>query len=76
MSFGTWLDEAGAFFDTVHFPEALKQYPFRGVGVYAIHGKVVQEFGFISLEVVKMVFFNILNNTYLMVMYFVLIDCS
>lgn len=56
MSFGTWLDEAGQFFDTVHFPPALKQYPFRGVGVYAIRGKVVQEFGFISLEVFEMLF--------------------
>jgi len=56
MSFGTWLDKDGHFFDTVHFPTALKNYPFRGVGVYAIRGKVVQEFGFISLEVMEMIF--------------------
>ena len=56
MSFGTWLDKEGHFFDTVHFPSALKQFPFRGVGVYAIRGKVVQEFGFLSLEVMEMEF--------------------
>lgn len=56
MSFGTWLDEKGHFFDTVHFPVALQQYPFRGVGVYVIRGKVVEEFGFVSLEVMEMTF--------------------
>ena len=55
MSFGTWLDREGRFFDTTHFPPALKRFPFRGKGIYAIRGKVVQEFGFLSLEVAEMV---------------------
>jgi DNA polymerase-3 subunit alpha len=54
MHFGTFLDAAGEFFDTVHFPDSLKKYPFRGMGVYLILGKVVEEFGYPSLEVEKM----------------------
>jgi DNA polymerase III alpha subunit len=54
MSFGTWIDEEGFFFDSTHFPPALEQYPFRGPGCYRIEGKVVQEFGFPSIEVHKM----------------------
>ena len=54
MNFGTWLDEAGDFFDTVHFPPSLQQSPFRGKGIYLIHGKVVEDFGFMSIEVIRM----------------------
>ncbi len=54
MHFAAFLDEEGEFFDTVHFPASLLHYPFKGYGVYLILGKVVQEFGFPSLEVEKM----------------------
>ncbi len=54
MHFGCFLDYQGEFFDTVHFPSSLKKYPFTGNGVYLIEGKVVQEFGFPSVEVEKM----------------------
>ena len=54
MHFGTFIDVEGEFFDTVHFPPSLKQYPFRGDGVYLVLGKIVEEFGFPSLEVEKM----------------------
>ncbi|MEZ4962424.1 MAG: DNA polymerase III subunit alpha [Saprospiraceae bacterium] len=54
MCFGTWLDEEGHFFDTTHFPNFLKMAPFRGKGVYKITGKVAEEYGFPSVEVVKM----------------------
>ncbi len=54
MRFGTFLDADGQFFDTVHFPPCLKQNPFSGRGVYLIKGKVVEEFGFPSLEVSRM----------------------
>ena len=54
MNFAAFLDAQGEFFDTVHFPASLRQYPFRGYGVYLILGKVVEEFGFPSLEVEKM----------------------
>ena len=54
MHFGTFIDACGQFFDTVHFPQAVDKYPFRGEGVYLIMGKIVEEFGFPSLEVEKM----------------------
>ncbi len=54
MHFGTFLDVSGEFFDTVHFPQSLKNYPFRGYGVYLLLGKIVEEFGYATLEVQKM----------------------
>ncbi|HPT13805.1 MAG TPA: hypothetical protein PK796_03375, partial [Bacteroidales bacterium] len=54
MNFGTFFDTEGEFFDTVNFPPSLKNYPFKGRGVYLILGKVVEEFGFPSIEVEKM----------------------
>ncbi len=54
MHFGTFFDANGEFFDTVHFPQSSRQYPFKGPGVYLIKGKIVEEFGFPSIEVEKM----------------------
>lgn len=54
MAFGTWLDEDGHFFDTVHFPYFLEKFPFRGRGIYQIKGKVSLDFDFPSLEVLEM----------------------
>jgi error-prone DNA polymerase len=54
MHFGCFLDAHGYFLDTVHFPSSLKHYPFTGNGIYLIQGKVVEEFGFPSIEVEKM----------------------
>jgi DNA polymerase III alpha subunit len=54
MHFGTFTDIKGHFFDTVHFPKAVNEYPFRGDGIYLILGRIVEEFGFPSLEVEKM----------------------
>jgi error-prone DNA polymerase len=54
MHFGCFLDERGEFFDTVHFPDSLKKYPFSGHGVYLLQGRVVEEFGFPSVEIQKM----------------------
>jgi DNA-directed DNA polymerase III PolC len=51
MSFGTWLDKKGQFFDTVHFPPSLARSPFTGKGCYLMRGKVVEDFGFPSVEV-------------------------
>ncbi len=51
MNFGTFIDAEGYWIDTVHFPEVAKRYPFRGKGIYKIIGKVVEEFGFLSIEV-------------------------
>jgi hypothetical protein len=54
MNFGCFIDHEGHFLDTIHFPPSLRQSPFRGVGVYRLTGKVVDEFGFLSLEVREM----------------------
>jgi DNA polymerase III alpha subunit len=54
MHFGTFIDINGHFFDTVHFPKAVREYPFRGDGVYLVKGKIVEEFGFPSMNVEKM----------------------
>ncbi|MDF1694851.1 MAG: DNA polymerase III subunit alpha [Saprospiraceae bacterium] len=54
MNFGTWLDTGGYFFDTVHFPPSLARSPFTGKGCYLLKGKVVEDFGFPSIEVYVM----------------------
>jgi len=54
MQFGTFLDHAGDWIDTVHFPPVAKRYPFRGKGIYQLRGKVIEEFGFYTLEVTSL----------------------
>ena len=54
MMFGTFLDKAGEWIDTVHFPPVAARYPFRGKGIYKLYGKVVEEFGYLTLEIEKM----------------------
>jgi DNA polymerase-3 subunit alpha len=51
MSFGSFIDPAGDFWDSTHFPEVEARYPFRGRGVYRLVGKVEEEFGHCSLSV-------------------------
>lgn len=62
MWFGTFLDADGNFFDTTHFPNSTPVYPFRGTGCYLILGKVVEDFGFPSIEVVKFAKLEIQGN--------------
>lgn len=54
MHFGCFLDIHGEFYDTVHFPDSLRKYPFTGGGVYLMEGKVVQEFDYPSVEIQKL----------------------
>ncbi len=54
MNFGCFIDPDGNYFDTTHFSQSLKTYPFKGSGTYLILGKVVEEFGIASLEVEKL----------------------
>ena len=56
MCFATWFDEELSFFDTVHFPAFLEQFPFVGGGIYRIEGRVGVEFGVCSVEVLRMWF--------------------
>ena len=53
MFFGTFLDRDGYFFDTTHFPLVARQHPLRGKAVYSITGKVVEDFGFYSVDVIR-----------------------
>jgi DNA-directed DNA polymerase III PolC len=62
MHFGCFLDEHGEFFDTVHFPDSLRDYPFKGNGVYLLLGKVTSEFGHPSLEIQKMAKLPIMSD--------------
>jgi DNA polymerase-3 subunit alpha len=62
MWFGSFLDVEGTPFDTVHFPNSSPSYPFRGAGCYLILGKVVEEFGFASIEVKKFAKLEIEKN--------------
>jgi DNA polymerase-3 subunit alpha len=50
MSFGTFLDAAKDWIDTVHFPDIHARYPPRA-GFYKITGTVLEEFGVHSIEV-------------------------
>ena len=53
MAFGTWIDREGKYFDTVHFSQSLTRFPLRGKGIYLMEGRVVQEFDFPSIEVMR-----------------------
>lgn len=53
MYFGTFIDLHGEWIDTVIFPPIAERHPFSGPGCYLLHGKVVEEFGFCSLEIIS-----------------------
>jgi DNA polymerase-3 subunit alpha len=54
MNFGTWLDASGHFFDTLHFPDVLRRFPFKGRGIYRLTGIVTDDFGVYSIAVSHM----------------------
>lgn len=54
MFFGTWIDLDGNYFDTAHFPDSLKQYPFQGGGCYLLLGTVEVDYHFPTITIVKM----------------------
>ncbi|HEY0651704.1 MAG TPA: DNA polymerase III subunit alpha [Chryseosolibacter sp.] len=54
MHFGTFLDKNGEVFDSVHFPDIARKFPFRGRGFYMLSGKVVEDFGVPAVEVISM----------------------
>ncbi|GAA4301264.1 DNA polymerase III subunit alpha [Aestuariibaculum suncheonense] len=53
MRFCTFIDQQGDYFDTVHFHDTVERYPIHGMGVYECYGKVIEEFGFCSIEIIK-----------------------
>ncbi|MBX2948075.1 MAG: DNA polymerase III subunit alpha [Crocinitomicaceae bacterium] len=54
MYFGTWVDVNGDFFDTAHFPDCLKNYPFQGGGCYLLMGTVEVDYHFPTITIQKM----------------------
>ncbi|MCK5856078.1 MAG: DNA polymerase III subunit alpha [Bacteroidales bacterium] len=62
MHFATFMDNEGNLYDSVHFPNSLKHYPFQGNGLYLMYGKVVEEFGYAMLEVYKLARLSIKPN--------------
>ncbi len=54
MNFGTWIDEKGDYFDTVHFAQVLQNFPFMGGGCYELSGKVVVDFHMPTVEIREM----------------------
>ena len=54
MFFGTWVDVEGSFFDTAHFADCLKKYPFQGGGCYLLLGTVEVDYHFPTVTIVKM----------------------
>ncbi|MEN8928317.1 MAG: DNA polymerase III subunit alpha [Flavobacteriales bacterium] len=54
MYFGTWIDQAGDYFDTAHFSNSIKNYPFKGGGCYLLLGKVEVDFHFPTIIISKM----------------------
>lgn len=54
MYFGTWIDLDGEYFDTAHFPDSLKEYPFQDGGCYLLLGKVAVDYHFPTITIFKM----------------------
>lgn len=54
MFFATLLNQQDQFFDAVLSPPVAEKDMFRGRGIYRFYGKVISEFGFLSIEVIKL----------------------
>lgn len=50
MCFSTFYDMDGEVFDSVQFPAIAEKYPIRSKGIFLCYGKVVDELGYISLN--------------------------
>src|SRR5690606_24076805 len=50
MTFGSFIDTAGDFWDSTQFPNVAARFPFRGRGVYRFTGVIEAEFGHCSLR--------------------------
>ncbi|MCX8524607.1 DNA polymerase III subunit alpha [Chryseobacterium formosus] len=54
MYFGTWIDAEGQYFDTAHFPDSLRQFPFKEGGIYILLGTVEVDYHFPTITITKM----------------------
>ncbi|WP_187477724.1 DNA polymerase III subunit alpha [Amniculibacterium sp. G2-70] len=54
MYFGTWVDSEGQYFDTAHFPDSLRSFPFKEGGIYLLLGIVEVDYHFPTITITKM----------------------
>jgi len=54
MYFGTWIDAEGQYFDTAHFPDSLRKFPFKEGGIYLLLGTVEVDYHFPTVTISKM----------------------
>ena len=54
MSFFSFWDQEGIYFETTSFPNILRRYPYKGHGIYLIEGIVAEEFEVCTIEIKKM----------------------
>ncbi|NMR35318.1 DNA polymerase III subunit alpha [Chryseobacterium aquaticum] len=54
MYFGTWVDAEGQYFDTAHFPDSLRSFPFKEGGIYLLLGIVEVDYHFPTITITKM----------------------
>ncbi|WP_407503306.1 DNA polymerase III subunit alpha [Elizabethkingia miricola] len=54
MYFGTWIDAEGQYFDTAHFPDSLKKFPFMEGGIYLLQGTVEVDYHFPTVTITRM----------------------
>lgn len=54
MYFGTWIDAEGEYFDTAHFPDSLRKFPFKEGGIYLLLGTVEVDYHFPTVTINKM----------------------
>jgi DNA polymerase-3 subunit alpha len=50
MTFGSFIDPVGDFWDSTQFPQVAARYLFQGRGVYRFTGVVEEEFGHAALR--------------------------
>ncbi len=53
MRLSTFIDREGAYFDAVHFTNVVDKYPIHGRGVFACYGKICEEFGHYSMNIIR-----------------------
>ncbi|GAA4308711.1 hypothetical protein GCM10023115_36670 [Pontixanthobacter gangjinensis] len=51
MYFGTLYDIEGGIFDVVIFPKVAEKYPLRSRGIYQCYGTVMEDLGYISINI-------------------------
>ncbi|MHA7607895.1 DNA polymerase III subunit alpha [Elizabethkingia meningoseptica] len=54
MYFGTWIDAEGQYFDTAHFPDSLRHFPFKEGGIYLLLGTVEVDYHFPTVTINRM----------------------